>query len=137
MPHIFVHPPSVWMPHMFVHPHMFGSPCMFGPLLYGWMPPICLETSHMFGSPHIFVHPPYVWMTLYVLDTSYIFGCPPYVWMPICLDTPCVCLDDKACFLCVVCNTAGNTLLLQYLVLYIVLNLLKLALQSLATCLKI
>ena len=134
---------------MFGHPVIcLDVPCMF-------VCPICLYT-HMFGQTPICVDPQYVW-------TPHMFRCLPYVWRPpcldapicldtpghphmfgcfICLDTPMfghppVCLDDKACFLCIVCSTGDITLLLGYLVLYIVLNLLQLTSRSLITCLMI
>ena len=125
-------------PHMFGHPHMFGCPHVGHPLYvrtspYVWMLS-CLDAPYIFrhpGHPHICLDVPIcvdtpicldiplcVWMTKHVFFVLCVWM-PPYVWMPpICLDIPPVCLDDKACFLCFVCSTAGNTLLLQHLVLY-------------------
>ena len=139
--------PYVWMP-----------TCMFGCPLYVWTTPICLASPYMFGCPHMFGHlhmfgcpcmlgHPHIWTPNmfgwpHVWIPQYDWRSPIYVWMPpICLDAPCldtinmfghphVCLDDKACFLCVVCSIACNTLLLWYLVLYIVLNPLQLNLWS-------
>ena len=110
-------PPYVWIPHVehiplyvWIPPHVWTS-------AYVWTlpicldPPVCLEkldtpcvwTPPMFGDPHAWI-PPYVWIHSYVwmlLDTQ-------YIWMKPCLDIPPVCLDDKACFLCVVCLDAPN-----------------------------
>ena len=80
--------PHVWMPPYFWTPHMFGCPhCMFGHPPYVLMPPLYVWTPCMFGHPHMFGCP-------------HMFGDPTYVLMP-----P-ICLDDKACFLSVVCSTA-------------------------------
>ena len=57
MPHIFGHPPYVWM-------H-----CMFGYPLFGY-------PSEWSDAPHLFGHSPVY------LDVLHMFGCPQYVWMP-------------------------------------------------------
>ena len=74
-------------PHVLRCCHMFGCPhmdalCMFGCLLYVWMPPICLDAPCMFGylpcmfgCPHIF-GPLYVWVPPVCLVTPHMFECP-------------------------------------------------------------
>ena len=69
------------------------APCVFGYPLYVWTPPYAQMHLYVWRLPHMFGCP--IWY-----DTPNMFGHPPYVWM-----SP-VCLDDKACFLCVVCSTA-------------------------------
>ena len=187
MPPYICKPLYVWMPpicldtpHIFVCLHMFGCsltyttqrkhalsdlggvcmpPYICKPL-YVWMPPICLDTPHIFVCLHMFgcsltyttqrkhalsdlggvcmppyiCKPLYVWMPPICLDTPHIFVClhmfgcsltyttqrkhalsdlggvcmppyickPLYVWMPpICLDTPhiFVCLHMFGCSL--------------------------------------
>ena len=74
--------------------------CMFGHPPYVWIPPICLDTTHMFGCPHMVGylhmsgHPSYVWMSHCMFGHPHIFGwphtflhlhmlrCPPYLSMP-------------------------------------------------------
>ena len=73
----------------------------------GFMPPVCLDISHMFGFPHMFVCP-------ICLEFPNIFGCPLYVWTPpyawithvmtppMCLDAPYFWMPKHALFvLCV------------------------------------
>ena len=133
-------PPYVWMPPCWTPSVCLDTLCMFGcpqmlrcPLVCSDAPiylytPILLDAPcmsghpHMFGCPHMFEHPP---VCFNAPGHPHMYGHPP------------VCLDDKKHAFFVVCCTAGNTLLLEYLVLYIVLNLLQITLRSLTTHLVI
>ena len=99
-PHMLSCPPYVWMMFgcpLYIHntkkgcfvrlrrcpyaPIHFDAPiCLDGPL-YVWIPPVCLDASHMFGHPHIFGCPPVCLDTPHVC-TPHMFGCPLYVWVP-------------------------------------------------------
>ena len=96
-PHMFGHPPYVWMPPVptkhkesmlcqtkgvSICPHTFVHPCMFG-------------CPHMFGHPHIFVCPHMFGCSLYIHNTKHALSdlggvhMPPihlyttlYVWIP-------------------------------------------------------
>ena len=89
--------------------HVWTSP-MFG------CPPVCLITPMCKWTPPyvcmpLYVWtPPYVWMSPVCLDTPICLVASIYLVTPTCLDAPYVwtpiCLDDKVCFLCIVCSTA-------------------------------
>ena len=79
---------------------------------YVWMPNVCLDIPHMFG------HLPYVWMPLVCLDdvwmpavhiqhkestlcqTEGVSICTPYIWMPLYVWTPPICLDGSQTYGC-------------------------------------
>ena len=72
--------PYVWMPPWICcgHSHVFGC------LLYIYNSKkaffVRLMGCHI-CTPHIWM-PPYVWMPPVCLDTLHMFGCPSYLWMP-------------------------------------------------------
>ena len=73
------------------------------------MPPICLDTTHIFGCHPLCLDAPICLDTPICLDAPYVWKNTLYVWMfPICLDTPLyvwatlyfdalVCLDTPIC----------------------------------------
>ena len=107
-PHMFGHPPYVWMPpvhtqhkeSMFcqtegvsIYPHIFGCPNMFGCPLFVWMHPL-----YVWMAPYVWMPPIYLDALLYVWMSSYL-DTPISLDAPVCLDAP-ICLDIPHMFGC-------------------------------------